>query len=474
MSIRFTGLLAVLLSLLGGYYYLFEVRGRGDRSRAAYLATRVMPVATGEVRRLTLRMGDSTIVVERVSPRGWEIEVPLQTPADPGEIEAVLRNLRELGNEQVVADSVRIQSGEVGLADFGLSNPLGYIAVEMADGRRDTLYWGDRSPTGSYHYVRRAGRLDVMTTRAWSHNPFKRGVFGLRDRRVATVLPDSVRSIEIRSGPSSVVVSRALGVWRLEQPVRDLADQVAVNRVVRRLAGGRAVAIGAEMLTDPQTYGLSPPRVQVLVDHGPVLGVERISVGRRSDETRYPPSYLHNPELSPLFIVDSTFVADMMKTASDLRFKTIFRFERKIVDRVRLEQGSQAIECRRDSTSNEWQVFEPKLHIVLQSKVENFIDQVHTLSAKAFVADSLSTPKRWGLRRPSAHIALWAGNRLVREVRIGAVERRIFAKADHRAEVVELTARDAKRLNLELISVVPDSVTADTALLRTRSGVARD
>ena len=77
--------------------------------------------------------------------------------------------------------------------------------------------------------------------------------------------------------------------------------------------------------------------------------------------------------------------------------------------------------------------------------------------------------QRWGLDRPSARIAVWSGTRLVREVLTGAVDGRIYAKADHRPEVVEIDPNRARRLNMELVSVVPDSVTADTILLKNRS-----
>ena len=167
-----------------------------------------------------------------------------------------------------------------------------------------------------------------------------------------------------------------------------------------------------------------------------------------------------------MFVVDSTLVADLKKTASDLRHKLIIGLDGSSVDRIRVERGIQTIDCRIDTSRGGWLVAEPKLHIVLASEVSRFIDRVRRLEAEAFVADSLAAPEQWGLARPAARIALWSGTRLVREVLIGAVDGRIFVKADHRPEVVEIDRNLARRLNIELVSVVPDSVAADTLLLK--------
>ena len=105
---------------------------------------------------------------------------------------------------------------------------------------------------------------------------------------------------------------------------------------------------------------------------------------------------------------------------------------------------------------------EPKFQMVDASVVEVFIRRIWGLTAKAFVAERLETPALYGLDPPHARVSLWREGELVREVQVGARDRRVYAKADHRPEVVELEPNDAGKLNLELTPVVVNGTVADT------------
>jgi hypothetical protein len=464
MSFRLTGLMAVLLLLAGGYYYLFEVRGASERGEALAAAGRMLPLASGEVSRLTLRFSDSTIVVARF-PEGWRIIEPVPTPADSGEVEFILRNLHRLANEQVVADETRISQGQARLSDFGLDLSDTYIAVARTDGSTDTLFWGDQSPTGSYRYVRRSGTMRVMTAQSWHRHPFEQGLLGLRDKGIAHIVPDSVRRIEVLQEGVRVVVSLNHGTWGLVHPAADLGDTEAIERFVRRLSVARASDIAAEELTVPDLFGFADPQLTVILDQGSSLGLETLLIGKRVHEGRGAPSYAWNPEMAPVFQVDEGLVRDVTSALTNLRYRQIFGFPRTGIDRVRLEQTGGTVECRRDSVYGGWLVVEPKLQMVDDSAVEAFIRDLWGLTAKAFVSERLEKPALYGLDPPHARVSLWRDGGLVREVQVGARDRRVFAKVDHRPEVVELEPSDAARLNLKLTPVVMTGTVADTIRL---------
>ena len=467
MNLRLTGVLAVVLLLIGGYYYLFEVRGTDERARARFLATRLLPLGGRNVTRLTLTFGDSTVVLERRA-EGWAMLQPVRTQADQGEVENLLRNLSKIANEQVVADSVRFASGEVSRADFGLESPEAAIAAGYADGRSDTLYWGGVSPTGGYRYVRRSGSSDVMTAHARSRRPLERGVYALREKRVVAVEPDSVRKVQISYGDTRLEVSRESGTWEVLTPVRDLGDVSAIERLIRRLSRAKALDFAAEEVEDLAAFGLATPRLTVTAYEGERLEPKRVHVGGRVGPQRYPPSYARNPDRRPVFIVDSTFVSDMMKTASDLRNKLIFGFPLSGIDSLHFTKANRILACHLDSVQNDWVVDEPKLHIALPASVDAFINRVRGLRAEAFVSERLGDPARWGLDRPVSTVGLWRQGKPVREIRLGLRDRRVFATTDHRPEVVEIDAKDLLALDLNLIPVVPSSA-ADTIRMSTKA-----
>jgi hypothetical protein len=390
---------------------------------------------------------------------------PIRTPADAAEIAVLLKSLRQLPFEQVVADGDEISDGRARLSDFGLAAPRAFMAVRRADGSADTLYWGDRSPTGAYQYVRRSGGTAVLAVQAWLRQPLDRGVFSLRDRHLVRLEPDSVRSIEIRSGQARVAVSRANGTWRLVRPVEDLGDAEAIERVIGRLNNAQATGIAAERFEGPAEFGLDVPRAVIRVDLGPSLGTREIRIGAHVTPEGRVSHYVRNPEREPVFEVDKGFVADVVKSASDLREKRIFGFLKPGIDRVRLERPGHLVECRRDSAVGGWIVVSPKLHLVKGAKVDYFIHSVWGLKATAFVAEAPDVPENWGLDPPAARISLWRGDELVRAVSLGRRGNRIFARADHRPEVVEIARDDATRLHLELVPVVGEDVKPDTVRL---------
>jgi hypothetical protein len=461
MSFRLTGLMAVLLLLAGGYYYLSEVRGAAEREEARVAAGRMLPLVLGDVSRLALRFDDSAVVVAR-STEGWQILEPVCTRADSEEIEFILRDLRQLANAQVVAEGAQIREGRARLSDFGLDRPDDYIAITRTDGSADTLFWGDQSPTGSYRYVRRSGTMSVMTARSWDRHPFVRSLLGLRDRQIARIVPDSVRRIEVRQNGDRVVVALDHGVWQQLRPVEDLGDAEAIERFAKRLSVAQASDVAAEELADPLRFGLAEPRLTVIVDQGPSLGLEQVQIGKPVHDGRGAPSYAWNPDMAPVFQVDEPLVRDITRALTELRYRQIFGFPRAGIDRVRLEQAGGVVECRRDTVYGGWLVEEPKFQMVDASVVEVFIRRIWGLTAKAFVAERLETPALYGLDPPHARVSLWREGELVREVQVGARDRRVYAKADHRPEVVELEPNDAGKLNLELTPVVVNGTVADT------------
>ena len=459
MNFRTTGGLVLLLAVLAGFVYFYEIRGADERYRARVEAGRLLQLEEDAVSGLTVHRGDTTIVI-RKSGAAWRILQPVATGGDHGEITGLIRTLRRMDLERVVADSVRIARGEARLSDFGLDRPNPVLAIAHAD-RVDSLFWGDRSPTGRYAYVRWSGHPGILAVGAPFRLRMEKGLFQLRDKRVAEFNPDTVRKVVIARGNARVVVEKLSDAWRLTYPVNDRTDEDAVRKLINRLGTAEFTRVVAEASRERGQYGIENPTLTVSVFEGERERGKTITIGRRKRGSRFPPFFAAVSGSPMVFLVDSTFVADVGKTASDLRFKRIFGFDATGVDRLKLAYRDRVVECVRDRTGNTWEVLQPKLHIVLEHRVRHLFRTLELLEAEEFVAEELKSPEAFGLDRPALEVTAWRGA-VARKLIVGERDGNVYAMGPNRPQVARIDHKALTRLKLELVSVRPEVARPDT------------
>ena len=439
--------------------YLVLYEGPGRRGGETEKAETILDIEAEKVTRVTLHRGDTTLVAMR-DGAGWQITAPVSTAGDRGNLNALVRSAGNIDRVGVVADSAAVTQGEVALADFGLAEPDVVVVLERGEGKVDTLYWGDKSPTGSYAYLRRSGGPEILTTSAWRKAQFDKGLFHLRERRVVPFELEEARKLEIKHGGREVVAAVHDGAWRLERPVGDRGDEPAIIKVLNRLRSGKATRFAAEEAADLAPYGLDDPWLTVTVYVGEGMAQKTLVVGGKIREGRFLRYYGKYLPRRPIFTVDSAFVASVKKMPSDLRYKEIFEYEREGVDRLVLAYADSTVECEWVPSGGAWVVRSPRHREVLNSEVEGLLDRVRDLKAKRFVAESLEDPVRYGLDRPVLDLRIWKAGELVRAVTLGEGDKTVYVVGDARPQVVELDMIAAGNLRLELLPVGPGATDA--------------
>ena len=453
----------LLLAALVGFVYFYEIRGADERYRARVEAGRLLRLDEDAVSGLTVQRGDTSIVI-RKSGATWRILQPVATGGDHGEIVGLIRTLRQMDLERVVADSVRIARGRASLSEFGLHRPNLAVAIKHAD-RVDSLFWGDRSPTGRYSYIRWSGHPGILTVGAPFRLRVEKGLFQLRDKRIADFNPETVRKVEIANGDARVVVEKLSDEWRLTIPVKDRTDDDAVRKLINRLQTAEFRRVVAEASRERVQYGLENPTLTVSIFDGDRDRQKIITIGRRKEGSRFPPFFAAFSASPMVFLVDSTFVADVRKTSSDLRFKRIFAFDAAGVDRLKLAYRDRVVECIRDKAGDTWEVLQPKLHIVLEHRIRHFIRTIELLEAEEFVAEALKAPEAFGFDRPALEFTAWRRGAVVQKLIIGERGGKVYARGRHRPQVARIDHKVLTKLKLELVPVKPDVVQPDTVRL---------
>ncbi|MGQ9585028.1 MAG: DUF4340 domain-containing protein [Anaerolineae bacterium] len=152
MRLRNTLILLVLLALLGGYVYFFEVRGGGSGvgPTPTPSSVQVLGLNASDVSKLTVEGAEGTVRLSRPAGGSWQMEVPSQAEADDVRVNSVVSSLAWLSASRAITETTDLEP-------FGLAAPSWKVEITLADGTREQVYIGDTNPAGSQYYVRKEG-----------------------------------------------------------------------------------------------------------------------------------------------------------------------------------------------------------------------------------------------------------------------------------------------------------------------------
>jgi len=151
MRPRNTAILIILLALLGGYVYFFEVKGEGGKEATPTpSAVQVLELESDDVTRLTVQGPDGTVRLSRAVGGEWQMEEPSQEPADDGRVRTLVGSLARLSAARSLTETTDLEP-------FGLASPSWIVEVELTDGSTEQIQIGAKNPVGSQYYVRKEG-----------------------------------------------------------------------------------------------------------------------------------------------------------------------------------------------------------------------------------------------------------------------------------------------------------------------------
>jgi len=153
MSRRTTLVLVAIFLLLGGYVYVFEVRG-GEKESEASSGEPLVGVAAEEITGLEVDDGQSPVRLERDEEGTWRLTAPEEKEADQPRVKRIVGSLASSRATRTLGP---VDDWET----FGLARPALTVTLTLQDGTTKQLFVGDRSPNKAAFYVRRPGEDKV-------------------------------------------------------------------------------------------------------------------------------------------------------------------------------------------------------------------------------------------------------------------------------------------------------------------------
>lgn len=271
---------------------------------------------------------DKTVELEK-KDGAWKITAPVRAAGDEAQIAGFI-------NAIAAGEATGFLDGNDG--DYGLSPAVMTIEISHG-GKRDVLYVGATSPTGTVTYVKsskanRAATADSRFGRAVSKN-----LYQLRNKRFVKFDPSAIDRFELAfpGGKTAALAKKETG-WNFTAPADWAADQETPGELLSKL-GNAAATEFADGKTEAET-GLATPRLSVTL-HEKDRAETLIFGGETKDRLGVYAKRAAGPEI---MVLPGALMNGLPKTAEELRDRRIFSFVPGAIIKMALARGKEKAE----------------------------------------------------------------------------------------------------------------------------------
>lgn len=416
---RKTLLWIILLAILGGYLYIYEIRGGREREQAAEEATKLFRFTPDDIAELELKKAGSIIYLTRTD-KGWQMEKPVRAKADDKSVQSVLQYITETRNDsKYVMDE---NPSPERLTEFGLSNPYLQVDLAIKGGTSKTIYFGDRGPTQNIAYAMVKGDPRVYRVVADARAEADRDDYYFRDKTIVRFKTFEVDKVEVNTNGQSMRVELPMqGKWEITSPIKARADVVKIMELLSKLIEGEINAFIDEEPRDLNLYGLNPPKAEVsLSAGGDNKGVTTLLFGDKDIKKRG--VYAKYKDAPNVFLLEEDVWDIVPRDVSHLRDQMVFFFEEEKVEKIQIKKPGREIVWEKPPQL-EWRQKMPADAPIQFSIVKDLLERLKGLRVKEFVADSPKKLNSYGLDKPAYTIKIWEqGSKIPQEIFIGNPE----------------------------------------------------
>jgi hypothetical protein len=247
---------------------------------------RLVRMVTANVTNLDVTNTGKRLVLDR-DRAIWRINEPFQAIADEARAEGAISEVTSLrvvnGATGFVADDVQ------DLKPFGLDQPMMTITLKAEStsrgGVQTILIGRPEADSPQRVYARRSDQDDVVLINAAVLRTIGLNPLDLHAKKVLDFLPENIQQVRLENASGTVVTNRTNNGWQRVQPLRDQADNAAIERLLVALQKAEASEVFAPgkapdpQLEKPWTVIELRDKVDAQASGSPPL--LRLKIGRR-------------------------------------------------------------------------------------------------------------------------------------------------------------------------------------------------
>jgi hypothetical protein len=390
-----TAALALLLAVLGGFYYLYEVRWGPGREEAAARKGRVFVADTKDVTAVALRRGAESVQLSR-DGEAWQMLEPVKARASRPAVDELLANVLTAKIDR------EIDANPKSPADFGLDKPAADLTLTLKDGKSLGLELGAKNPTGVWVYARERGKPAVFVLGESVLRDATKPVADFRDRTILAFESKDVSGFELVLPEETIDVEGAPNAWRITKPVALRADNETVSEFLDKLTAQKVKEFVAEAPATRDAYGLERPiRITINTGKDKDRSSRTLLLGK-VDDARKGVYAMRGGESSVLLLPEEVY-KQVPKNVGVLRSKTLVEVERDKVAKLEIEGPKGAVTVARDG--GQWKIVAPQALPADQVEVGAILTKLADLRAQGFLSEDASGIARY-LAKPEVKVAL--------------------------------------------------------------------
>lgn len=404
MNPRTTLLLLAAVILLGIYIQFGERRrdNTEERKAAARLAVRFEPES---VRLLRLESPAGLFILEKTNLT-WRLVSPVQANADDAAVMRILDTLAGLRRSEIITPE-EMESLKLDRSEYGFNPPRVKITLAGEQGE-STILIGRDAPGGRQLYVQHGDLEDIIVTSRDILATLPNSVLDMRDRRLFSGKPGSIRRIELQSGENIFHASRnESDQWNLDRPVYARGASGVIRQWLEGLYEFRISDFIADSVAAGSLYGFDTPSAQLslLTDNRAVPQVLKIGRAADAGETSFYATLIGQDAVFAI----SRDVADWLKkNPSEFRDNRLLAIPAMNIGFIQMSDGERILQLAR-STQEVWEVISPKRFAADDVKIQRLLStwsgaKVNRFSdqpADRAAAEEPRTSIRFALHLPS-------------------------------------------------------------------------
>ena len=265
------------------------------------------------------------VELDRSGASAWRLARPDPYPADGFAASDLVSQLARLKRASPDIPEAKPE-------DYGLASPTAKATIVWKENSKNakkqtrTLEFGTEIPGTDATAARVAGTSTVLFVATSLANAVKKKPDDFKSKDVFGSSSDAAR-LDVDRGRGRLSLVKKDAVWWLRQPIADLADGDAAEKLIGALTGLRVL----EFVASPQapalaSFGLAPPLYRVVLSDAKGPGVSVDFGATRSDGNS-----VYARRENQVFTVASSIVEDLSREAEAFREPRLVRFDRASV-----------------------------------------------------------------------------------------------------------------------------------------------
>jgi hypothetical protein len=390
-----TPVLFLMLAGLGAYLYFVEFPAKRQEEAQEAQRQTLLPFPESAITGLTITTPQGPVEMKADGSGRWTITAPLQTEADPREVQALIRAL-------VTGKVTRtVDESGAALAPFGLEQPVTTLTV-TAGTQQDTIAIGDTGPLSNTLYVFRGSDRKVLLTDLAPKHFVNKTLLTFRRKELLRFVQNDIERVRLTYPTTEIVLynvakDKPKPSWKIRYPIEAEADQTEVRSLLFRLEDLKALAIidpGPER--DAIAKTLTAPKVKITLHTG--AGDQTVKL-YQSDAQSGEAIAETTPD-APLYRVSPTTIKDLTKELFALQDKRLLGVDYTDIAMLSVKTRDKDYVLINDH--GEWVLEDQPTEKVSQEMADLLVSRVANLPAEERVIKQSAPLAPYGLLTPAA------------------------------------------------------------------------